>query len=247
MLLHEIKMTHCFISGTSRGIGKAIAMRLLKEDDFFVTGISRSCSIDHPRYKHISADLSDTANIDLIGFETDENVKRIILINNSGELGEIKHIGSLRDNDFIRTININLIMPCLLMNKFISKYKEFKGDKIILNMSSGAGKKPIDGWGAYCTTKAGLDMFSMVAAEEAAIDRNGFKIYAVAPGVVNTGMQDEIRQADNADFSRKDEFVGYHENKVLADPDFVANKFFAILAGLFVSEKSIFSINEISQ
>ena len=61
-------MKHFFITGTSRGIGKALAETLLENDNNEVTGISRTRSIKHPNYKHITTDLSNLSDTESIFF-----------------------------------------------------------------------------------------------------------------------------------------------------------------------------------
>ena len=65
--------------------------------------------------------------------------------------------------------------------------------KRILNISSGAGRNPYEGWGAYCTTKAGLDHFSRVVAMEQANEQYPVEIVSIAPGIIDTDMQATIR------------------------------------------------------
>ena len=69
---------------------------------------------------------------------------------------------------------------------------------MLINVSSGAGTRPYAGWAAYCAAKAAVDQLTrVVALEEHA---HGLAAYAVAPGVVDTDMQETIRATDEADF-----------------------------------------------
>jgi len=237
-------MIRCYITGTSRGIGKALALSLLEDEQFMVTGISRHCSIHHPRYMHVYADLSSEKGLEDVQFDVSEDLDQVILVNNSGELGEMKHVGDFSEELFVRTIFLNLTAPCLLINRFVQSFKTLSVKKSIINISSGAGKNPVDGWSSYCASKAGIDMFSRVADVEFGLKKSDIKIYSIAPGMVDTEMQERIRKTDEQHFSRKEEFINYHENNALADPHLVAKKFFAILAGLFVPEKVVFSLSE---
>ena len=106
-------MNRCYITGSSRGIGHAIAQRLLAENDFYVTGISRTNTISHSRYTHIFADLSNPSSLNEIHFDANEDCQKFILINNSGELGEMEHIGKFNEEAFIHAMNLNLVSPCL--------------------------------------------------------------------------------------------------------------------------------------
>jgi benzil reductase ((S)-benzoin forming) len=97
-------------------------------------------------------------------------------------------------------------------------------------VSSGAGKNPVDGWSVYCATKAGIDMYTRTLAEELKIDgKKHIFAFAVAPGIVDTAMQDQIRTASSGDFSRVSAFIEYKNTDQLAHPDFVARKYLTIL------------------
>ena len=70
--------------------------------------------------------------------------------------------------------------------------------KRVVSISSGAGKKPYPGWGAYCTAKAGLDMLTRCVGVEQMNQPHPVEIYSIAPGVVDTDMQREIRAASRS-------------------------------------------------
>ena len=86
-------MEYFFITGSSRGLGKAIAEALL-ELGAHVTGLSRSSTISHPKYEHCVVDLSDLDSVKQFEFSVPEDATRVVLINNAGRIGEIKPVGS---------------------------------------------------------------------------------------------------------------------------------------------------------
>ncbi|MFL5764529.1 MAG: SDR family NAD(P)-dependent oxidoreductase [Bacteroidia bacterium] len=245
-------MNYYYITGTSRGIGKAFAEHLLENPENNVIGISRQRSIEHPRYRHFYLDLTDVQAIQEFKFDLHANAKRICLINNAGALGFIKPIGKLSSDVIIRNYTLNLIAPSVLTNAFIECYDGLDTEKVILNISSGAGKRPIDGWAVYCASKAGLDMFSRVVDEEQKVRathpqesiHKGFKIFSIAPGVVDTAMQSEIRNADKENFSRLEDFIGYKTNNELSEPEFVSKKYVRILANLNSIKEVLSSIKD---
>ena len=223
-------MNYYYITGTSRGIGKAMAEFLLKEKENFVVGISRKSTIENKNYHHISLDLTNLYEVRKFKFENHTNAKRICLINNSGAIGQVKPVGKLSNEQIINDYNLNLVAPTVLCNNFISAYKDVNAEKIIVNVSSGAGKNPVDGWGVYCASKAGIDLFSRVIDNEQKLTaKNGFRIFSVAPGVVDTQMQTDIRSASKEDFSRLNDFLNYKNTGQLAEANTVAEKFFKIL------------------
>lgn len=233
-------MNYYYITGTSRGIGKAFAEFLLEDPSNNVIGISRQKTIEHPNYRHFFLDLTDIRAVSEFKFELHSNPQKIYLINNAGALGAIRHIGKLSPDAIIASYSVNLIAPTILTNAFIACYNTTDSEKVILNISSGAGKNPIDGWATYCASKAGLDMFSRVVDAEQKIRakhpqeniHKGFKIFSIAPGVVNTQMQSEIRSASKEDFSRIEDFKKYKETSQLADPSNISRKYFEILSDI---------------
>lgn len=233
-------MNYYYITGTSRGIGKAFAEHLLENPANRVVGISRHRSIEHPHYTHSYLDLTDVNAISGFKFELHAKAKKVYLINNAGVLGFIKPVGKLDAATIIKNYTVNLIAPTVLTNAFIECYDTTDAEKVIVNVSSGAGKNPIDGWAVYCASKAGIDMLSRVVDLEQKIRakkpqeniHKGFHIFSIAPGVVNTGMQEEIRSAQKEDFSRLEDFIGYKVNNQLSEPEFVSKKYINILANI---------------
>lgn len=226
-------MNYFFITGTSQGLGNALTKALLSLPDAEVTGIGRHNTIHHDRYKHIYFDLSDPEKLARQAknlFPPLKEAEKIVLINNAGVLGEIGHAGKISNESLIRTLNINTIAPAILSNEFIRQYLTCANcHKLIINVSSGAGKKPTDGWSAYCASKAGLDMFSEVVAVEKQKDKNNLKVFSVAPGIVDTPMQDQIRHVEKKDFSRVEEFIEYKKENMLVSPEKVARKFLVLI------------------
>ncbi len=222
-----------YITGTSRGIGKALAEEALREEQVKVIGMSRSCSIEHDRYEHIGIDLADPKAVLEFGFGKHPEAERVVLINNAGTLGDIKPVGKEDDEAIFQAYDLNLGTPSVLSNKFAATYEDRDMEKVIVNVSSGAGKTPIDGWNTYCASKAALDMFSRVMAQEQKLHQeHPIKVLSVAPGVVDTRMQTDIRASKEADFSTVQKFRNLKEQGELADPGLVARKYFHILRNL---------------
>lgn len=152
----------------------------------------------------------------------------------------------MKAEEVANAFHVNLVAPVLLTNSFLKFYDSAEVQKVIINVSSGAGKNAVDGWSVYCATKAGLDMFTRTIVEELKIDgkRNVFA-FAVAPGIVDTAMQDHIRSVSAGDFSRLQHFIDYKNTDQLAHPDFVAQKFLAILEHPEKFKDVLFSVKDI--
>lgn len=217
-------MNYYFITGTSKGLGKSLLELLLKDNNNTVYGYSRTCTIEHSRYIHTVIDLSNLSDVQNVIFPNLENPEKIILINNAGMVGDVDHVGNLENQAIIDCYNLNLITPVILTNVFIKKYADLNAEKMILNISSGAGRSPIDGWGVYCSTKSGVDMFSEVLSEEFEIDNSNTKILSLAPGIIDTDMQVEIRKADKSGFSNVERFINYKGDGDLTNPQITAQQ-----------------------
>ncbi|MDX2000998.1 MAG: SDR family NAD(P)-dependent oxidoreductase [Chitinophagales bacterium] len=219
-------MQYFFVTGSNRGLGKALVDALLALPQAQVFGISRKAETPAPNFHPIRLDLTDTEATANFQFPNIEQADKLVLINNAGQLGEVSHLGNQQPDNFANVLKVNLIAPGILVNAFINKYKSLKAEKLIINITSGAANSPYDGWSAYCSSKAGLDMLTKVAAEEQVISKlpYPFIILGIAPGVVDTGMQAQLRVTDHSQFSRGDKFHElYREGKLYA-PEAVAQK-----------------------
>ncbi len=224
-------MNYYYITGTSRGIGKAIALTLLEEASSFVYGLSRSNDISHPRFAHTKIDLSDTSEVSLFNFHNHPDATSVSLINNAGILGPVNPMGKIDTEKMNEVLNVNFTSPFILSNSFIKKFQSDTFVKVILNISSGAGRHPFESWSLYGSAKAAVDMMSKVVVSEQELipGENAIRVFSVAPGIVDTQMQAEIRKTSRLQFPRLDTFIEYHKNKQLANPDVVARKLVYIL------------------
>jgi benzil reductase ((S)-benzoin forming) len=222
-------MNLIYITGTSAGIGEALTNELLKNPDNKIIGIARSQTVKHNNYIHFKTDLSDLSQVKAFKFKVPPGVKKLVLVNNAGALGDLNHLGNL-SADMIRDImNINLLAPAMLMNEFIKTYQEATIPKLVINITSGAATSPYDGWSMYCTAKAGMDMLTRVAHEEQQLKKYPFTILGIAPGVVDTNMQTQIRKTKTENFSRKQKFIDLKEKQQLYAATDVAKKLSEII------------------
>ncbi|HDP55586.1 MAG TPA: SDR family NAD(P)-dependent oxidoreductase [Bacteroidetes bacterium] len=203
-----------YITGSSRGIGKALAELALNDEDAIVFGISRKKTISHKRYTHITTDLSSIYNLTKLDLPIHTHAKKVILINNAGMLGEVAQYGKLASDTIAKTYTLNAIAPAVLTNWIIKKYAHSASQIVILNVSSGAARYPVEGWGNYCSTKASVDMLTKVITLE---NNEKIKAFAVAPGIVDTQMQADIRNTKQENFPDLNRFIGYKENKQLTN------------------------------
>ncbi|MDT8411351.1 MAG: SDR family NAD(P)-dependent oxidoreductase [Vicingaceae bacterium] len=238
-------MNYFFITGSSKGLGKALTELLLTDEENVVYGISRTNSINHHQFNHIQIDLADLDAVKQFQFPELKDATTITLVNNAGIVGDIKYLGNLDCDKIINTYNLNLITPTLLINQFTKTYNN-ELSKLVVNISSGAGRSPIDGWNVYCATKAGLDMLSLVFKEELNNKKLNINILSLAPGIIDTGMQEEIRKADESNFSNIERFIEYKKNGDLASPTTTAKLIAKFISDKTLQENTICSVRDIN-
>ncbi len=216
------------VTGTSSGLGNELVHQLLK-DSWYVIGVSRRpLEISHPNYQHQCLDLSNPEAVEAF-FNTfpsslQESPSCLALVNNAGQLGKVDSVAQLDMGSLIAATQLNFITPLWLMGFLRRSFPDAL--LRIVNVSSGASRKPYEGWALYCCTKAALKMATEVMAAE--LHPNTF-LFSYEPGVMDTPMQEEIRQSDREIFLQKQKFLTLFHDNSLVDPKFPAAEMLAFL------------------
>lgn len=207
------------VTGHSKGLGAALTAQL-EADGWDVLGVSRSAGagVDLGSPSALTAWLESG---ELTGFLADAT--EIILINNAGSVAPIGFVGAQDASAIERSVNLNVTAPLLLTDAVIRQRPAGVPVRVV-HISSGAGRRPFEAWSTYCATKAAVDMHATALAEEGL---EGVRISSIAPGVVDTGMQESIR---GADFPGRDQFQSMKDNGQLSSPDDAARSILALLA-----------------
>lgn len=173
-----------FITGISSGIGKSLALEFLNHG-YHVDGISRRpLDFSHDNLTHTKADITDNDSINNLKLK--DHYDLVIL--NAGVLGAIQKLKDAGLAELKEVMDINLWGQKLIIDKFLSESKI----KNIVAISSGAAVSGSLGWSGYSLSKAALNMLiQLYAAEEIKT-----KFIALAPGLVDTKMQEYISSID---------------------------------------------------
>lgn len=210
------------ITGTSTGIGKYLAKYYLEKGKI-VVGISRKHSLEHKNYSAITCDLSDYSSIKALDLSNVITNEEIILINNAGVIGDIIPTSKCDLKHFYEVAMVNIV-ALQYITAHVLNISNKNQVKTIVNISSGAGRRPIASWSAYCSSKAAVDMFSLTLQEELLEQNQTTKVFSLAPGVVDTKMQNTIRKSNPNDFSSHNTFVKLKEENALNSPEATAQK-----------------------
>lgn len=180
------------VTGGNRGIGLA-AVKALAEAGATVHFTARSAA-------NIAAAQRELGDIVATGHHanmTDRDAMATvldhgfdILVNNAGVIGPIGRMLDISPEDWGTNIETNLI-SVFHATQTALRHMVGKGGGTIVNLSSGAAHRPMEGWSAYCCGKAGLAMLTRSIHEEYA--PQGIRVFGFAPGVVDTDMQGSIR------------------------------------------------------
>lgn len=250
-------MKYAIITGASKGLGEAIAKRLIQEQ-ISVVSVSRTenqeikclASEQGIDYKHYSCNLSLEKEVQEVFMEIahwifQKDPKEILLFNNAGVIDPIQTVGNLDQTPIIRNIQVNLIAPIIITNLFFNKAQVTNTKVTVINVSSGAAVRSIEGWSVYCSSKAGLNMFTQTAAIEQAEMQTNNKIIAFSPGVMDTNMQETIRSSSKEAFKDLEQFKEFKEKNLLLAADVVANALVDLVLSHNVESGKVYNIKEL--
>ena len=230
------------ITGASRGLGRALAEAALGPDrlllcmarssmaDLAMAAARRGCLLDARNVNLANVNAAVAALANGIGEIDVANVTAATLINNAGSVDPLKPAEKLKPEEVATSIALNLATPIALTGAFLRITASWQVPRKVLNISSGAAHLAYHGWSVYCAAKAGLDQFSRCAALEQEGKSNPARIVSLAPGVIDTAMQEQIRAASGEDFAEQPRFAALKDNGELLAPAEVASRILAYLA-----------------
>lgn len=229
------------ITGASRGMGLALAQQLA------VSGNTLLCLSRHtnPALQQLAtsqnmaltqweADLSDAAPVAqqlaawLAGKASD--FASITLVNNAGMIPAIAPLSDVPASDLSAAMRVGVEAPMLLTSAFLHTTANWAIPKKVLNISSGLGRRAMASQAGYCAAKAAMDHFTRCLALEEALKPHGAKVCSLAPGVIDTDMQVQLRAAPDSSFPDKANFVGMKQSGALTSPHEAAGRLIAYMA-----------------
>jgi NAD(P)-dependent dehydrogenase (short-subunit alcohol dehydrogenase family) len=230
------------LTGHSRGMGLALARQLLGPDSALL-GISRSqpaglaeaARAQSCELTEWQADLAEGAPVsrrleDWLRGQAERPWLTVTLINNAGLIPTIAPLSRAEPEDLARALRVGLETPMQLCAAFLRATAQWTAQRRVLNVSSGLGRRALASQSGYCAAKAGMDHFTRCMALDEARQPNGAKVCSLAPGVIATDMQAQLRGAPAQDFPDRANFEGLHAGGQLASPEAAAQRLLAYLA-----------------
>lgn len=237
-------MIKAILTGHSKGLGLGIAKALLNRGHA-VLGLSRSSNSDlQNQYSDLLTqrvvDLSEPAAMQdaalhetLRTFAAGSNL--LLLINNAGVVTPIGPPTAQQASDIARAIQLNVTVP-LTLTALLTQTLQAGQQLRVLHVSSGAAQHAYPGWSVYCATKAALDMH----ARAIQLDRLGnVAVCSLAPGVIDTDMQAQIRHSDVALFPNRGRFEQLKQTGGLSSPDDTGQRLVAYLLDAGFGKKPV--------
>ena len=229
------------LTGASRGMGLAMAQQLLKPDHFLLCisrktheniaaqAASAGCALEQwpldlehsvPAAAKLSQWLQSLAS---------DSFNRATLINNAGVISALVPLSDSDPLDLTRALRVGLEAPLLLTAAFLKGTEAWQLPRQVLKISSGLGRRAMASGAGYCAAKAGMDHFTRSLAMDEALKPHGAKVCSLAPGVIDTDMQVQLRSADPTNFPGLGGFVDLKQSGHLASPDEAARRVLAYL------------------
>jgi benzil reductase ((S)-benzoin forming) len=234
---------HLYIlTGASRGMGLAMAQQLLKPGNVLLC-ISRNVNPDLATaaqkadvpLTQWTQDLADGAGAsdrlrEWLNSQNPADFASVSLINNAGVIPPIVPLRQSNPADLALALRVGLEAPIALSAAFLGGTHSWPVPRKVLNISSGLGRYPMASQAGYCAAKAGMDHFTRCLALDEALHANGAKVCALAPGVIDTDMQVQLRGTAGEAFPDQSKFLQLKAQGQLSSPEAAAENVLRFLA-----------------
>lgn len=234
------------VTGCSRGLGAALFQQARRPDRLLL-GIARQpCTgslagdpADGDHRQTWRVDLGNAAEVaerlhDWLLQGDQANARRWVLINNAALLETPRDLSGQAGSHIESVLRVGLEAPMLLSARLLAardeRHRAGHAPSVqIMNISSGLGRRAMAGTAAYCAAKAGLDHFTRALALEESAKPFGARAVSIAPGVIDTSMQRQLRSASPAEFAAQKDFASLHSSGSLSTPETIATQLLAWL------------------
>ncbi len=227
------------LTGGSRGMGLGLAHQLLAAGHNLVS-IARHTNpglqaAPGATLEQWTLDLADGAHAaarlrEWLQAQPPGRFASATLINNAGVIPRIAPLSHTDPQELANALRVGLEAPMQLAAAFLGATEGWGVPRKVLNISSGLGRRAMASQAAYCAAKAGMDHFTRCLALDEARKPGGARVCSLAPGVIDTDMQVQLRSADAADFPDAGNFAQLKAGGNLTSADEAARRVLAWLA-----------------
>ncbi|HEX3425206.1 MAG TPA: SDR family NAD(P)-dependent oxidoreductase [Acidimicrobiales bacterium] len=230
-----------WVSGASSGIGRAL-VEAVPWPSARVIGISRRppepVLETAAAFEHLALDLADPGAWDELGHSFEQELKgfsgeRVVFVHAAGTIDPVGFTAEVDEGAYRDSVLLDSASPQVLGQRFVTAAAELRSVSPtvrcdMVNLTSGAARSVYPGWSFYGAAKAAVDQWTRNVGAEQAL-RGGVSVLAVAPGTVDTAMQERIRATDEGDFPARQKFVDLFQSGRLTSPAEVAAKMWRLL------------------
>lgn len=239
---HALTQHLYILTGASRGMGLAMANLLLQRGNTLLC-ISRHANstlaaaaqrsgLSLTQWTH---DLADSQGVserlrEWLRGQRAAGFASANLINNAGVIPPIVPLRQSQPADLAWALRVGLEAPMALSAVFLQATQAWLMPRKVLNISSGLGRFPMASQAGYCAAKAGMDHFTRCLALDEAQHSNGASVCSLAPGVIDTDMQAQLRGTASEAFPDQSRFLQLKSQGQLSSPAQAAEQVLRFLA-----------------
>jgi NAD(P)-dependent dehydrogenase (short-subunit alcohol dehydrogenase family) len=197
-----------FVTGAARGIGRAIALELARRGARVAGGVRKPADAEElaaalaavsPGHMAVPCDVSRYDEVEAAVAAARARFGQLdVLVNNAGVITPVSRLAEADPAEWAANITVNLVGAMYACRVALPDLLASGG--AIINVSSGAASRALEGWSAYCAGKAGLAMLTQSLHLE--YGPAGLRAYGLRPGTVDTEMQSVIRASGINEVSR---------------------------------------------
>jgi benzil reductase ((S)-benzoin forming) len=218
------------VTGSSRGLGLALTEQLLQRGHRVLAIARGETTARVPTGGELIAWRADLADPVPVAEQLQQwlagqpQPATATLLNNAGV---VSTPGPLADGDLAElstAVRVGLESALLLTAAFLRASSAWTVPRKVVLVSSGLGRRAMAGSASYCAAKAGMDHLARTVALEEAARPHGARIVSLAPGIIDTDMQVQLRTADRSRFPERDRFLGFKTAGQLDSPAVAATK-----------------------